>query len=484
MQLLAKRLPRAALYILGAIFATLLAIGLYFYWSGASVGLAGSGRSLVIEHVDSESRMQDLEASRRRNASSPPLTSADAARSAAPTMAKPAAESATAPNISANYWTEYRGPGRAGIYDQSPIRTDWPSGGPPELWRQQIGGGYASMVVADALVFTIEQRRDREVVAAYHVEDGRQVWEHAWKSRFQESMGGDGPRATPTWSDGKIYAQGANGDLVCLEASDGTVLWQRNILRDANAANLTWGMAAAPLVVDDIVIALPGGKGGKSVFAYDKLTGEVRWSNLDDKAGYVSPQVATLADQRQLLIVSGTRVVGAALEDGSELWSHPWKTSYDANCAQPLVVDGSHVFVSSGYGHGAALLQITRAGNSFSVEEVWSNLNMKNKFNPSVLVEDVVYGLDEGILAAIDVRSGERLWKKGRYRYGQLLYASGHLVVISEDGDLALIEATPEEYRELVRFESIPGKTWNVPAIADGLLFVRNQTEMVAYDLR
>lgn len=484
MLLLAQRLIRTALYVLVAIFAAALAGGLYLYWSGATIGLSGSGRGVVVEHVDSESRMEDLEADRRLDTVSLARTEGDASQAAAPVMARPAAASPPDASSTANYWTDYRGPGRAGIYDQSPIRTDWPSDGLPELWREQIGGGYASMVVADGLLFTIEQRRDREVVAAYGIEDGRQEWEHSWRSRFSESMGGDGPRATPTWSDGKIYAQGANGDLLCLAADTGDVLWQRNILRDANASNLTWGMAAAPLVVDDTVIALPGGRGGKSIFAYDRLTGDVLWSNLDDKAGYVSPQVATLAGRRQLLIVSGTRVLGASLDDGSELWGHPWKTSYDANCAQPLVVDANHVFVSSGYGHGATLLQISQADSGFSVEEVWFNRNMKNKFNPSVLVDGVVYGLDEGILAAVDVRTGERLWKNGRYRYGQLLYASGHLVIISEDGELALVEATPTEYRELVRFDSIPGKTWNVPAMADGLLFVRNQTELVAYDLR
>ena len=261
------------------------------------------------------------------------------------------------------------------------------------------------------------------------------------------------------------------------------LLWNRNILKDARTSNLTWGMAAAPLVVDDLLIALPGGR-GRSVIAYDKLTGEIRWSALDDKAGYVSPQVATLAGERQLVVVSGTRVLGASLEDGSLLWSRDWKTSYDANCAQPLIVDENHVFVSSGYGHGATLLEVSPANDELAVREVWFNRNMKNKFNPSVLVDGVVYGLDEGILAAIDVRTGERLWKQGRYRYGQLIYASGHLIIVSEEGDLALVRATPDEYSELARFEAIPGKTWNVPAMADGLLLVRNQTEMVAYDLR
>lgn len=477
-----SRVLRACLYGAAALVVAALCGTAYIRWSGASVGLSGSGRGIVIEHANSERRMQDLEESRKaqERAQAHPARQ-DLERSAVAAKPAPAVGQPAGPT---NYWTEYRGPGRAGIYGETPIRTDWPAEGPPVLWRQQIGGGYASMVVADSLVFTIEQRRGREVVAAYRVADGGQAWEHSWRARFSESMGGDGPRATPTWSDGRLYALGASGHLACLQASDGRVLWERNILADAGAGNLTWGMAGAPLVVDDLVVTLPGGRPGRSIIAYDKLSGDLRWSSLNDKAGYVSPQVAELAGRRQLLVVSGTRVLGASLDDGSLLWSHPWKTSYDANCAQPLVVDGEHVFVSSGYGHGAALLKITANGEAFSVEEVWFNRNMKNKFNPSVLASGVVYGLDEGILVALDVRTGERHWKQGRYRYGQLLHAAGHLIVVSEQGDLALVEATPEEYRELARFEAIPGKTWNVPAMADGILYVRNQTEMAAYDLR
>ncbi len=481
---LAKRILRALLYVLGASATVALAVAVYLLWTGATVGLGGSGRRLVIEHVDSESRLRRIEEARIREATSEAHPSRQDIAAAPATMARPAAKRGDAATAQENYWTEYRGPGRAGIYDQTKVNLAWPADGPPELWRQQVGGGYASMVVADSLVFTIEQRRGREVVAAYGLENGRQFWEHSWSSRFSESMGGDGPRATPTWADGRLYAQGANGHLVCLSAKDGKVLWQRNILEDARASNLTWGMSGAPLVVDDLVVVVAGGRNERSLIAYDRLTGEVRWSALDDKAGYASPQIASLAGRRQLLVMSGTRILGASVKDGSLFWSHGWKTSYDANCAQPLVVDANHVFVSSGYGHGAALLKITAEAGRFSVEELWFNRNMKNKFNSSVLVDDVVYGLDEGILAAVDVRTGERLWKRGRYRFGQLLYASGHLIVLSEDGDLALVEATPDEYRELVRFESIPGKTWNVPAMAAGVLLVRNQTDMVAYDLR
>ncbi len=480
---IARRILRTGLLALCAIVTLAIAGIAYIYWTGATVGLRGSGRGIVVEYVDTERRWRRIEEQQ-------PTATAAAAH---PTRqdfigtgatGKPEAETPGQPGTAGNYWTDYRGPRRDGSYTEMPLDLAWPPEGPPELWRRAIGGGYASMVVADGLVYTIEQRRDTETVAAYRIENGQQAWEYSWRSRFSESMGGDGPRATPTWSDGHLYALGANGRLICLAADSGELIWERNILDDADASNLTWGMAGAPLVVDDMVIVNAGGGNGRSVFAYDQATGEVRWSALDDKAGYVAPQVATLAGHRQLLLITGTRVLGASLVDGSELWSVDWETSYDANCAQPLVVDEEHVFVSSGYGHGATLLRISMSDAKFSVDEVWFNLNMKNKFNPSVLADGVVYGLDEGILAAVDVLTGERLWKQGRYRYGQLLHASGHLIVISEDGDLALVEARPDQYREIARFESIPGKTWNVPAIAGGILIVRNQTEMAAYDLR
>lgn len=481
-----SRLRRALLMILLAGFGAVAAVILGANALGFRITLSGSGLYPVFERPESEAHYRAIEADRARNAAAAPPASAPAVPPAE--AAKPAAEisAPAADNAAAqtNYWTEYRGPGRAGIYAQQPIDTDWPAEGPPELWRQKIGGGYASVVIADDRIYTIEQRRDKEVAAAYDFETGRQVWERAWTARFSESMGGDGPRATPTWHDGKIYALGAAGDLYCLDAGNGNVVWNRNILSDAGADNLTWGMAAAPLIVDDFVIALPGGRSGKSIIAYDRADGAIRWTAQDDKQGYTSPQEATLAGRRQLVIVSGMRIFGADVADGSLLWEHEWETDHDANCSQPLIVDGEHVFLSAGYGHGATLLKIEAEGERFSAREVWFSRSMKNKFNPSVLADGVVYGLDEGILAAVDVWTGERLWKGGRYRFGQLLYASGRLIVVSEQGDLALVEATPEAHREIVKFEALNGKTWNVPAMADGRLIVRNQTEMAAYDLR
>ena len=380
-------------------------------------------------------------------------------------------------------WTDYRGPNRDGVYTASAIRSDWPSGGLPEVWRQTVGGGYASVVVAGGKVFTIEQRRDQEVVAAYDFNTGRELWTNIWEAHFQESMGGPGPRATPTWHEDKIYALGGTGELRALEAASGKVIWRKNILSDNGASNLTWAMSGAPLVVDDKVIVLPGGTAGKSIVAYNKDTGETIWKSLNDRQAYTSPMLATVAGKRQIVLISATRLLAVDPADGSLLWDYPWKTSYDANCAQPLVVDGEHVFVSSGYGTGAALVKIVRDGDGFRAEEVWKNNTMKNKFNSSVLHNGIVYGLDEAILAAVDVRTGERKWKDGRYGFGQVLLAGDHLIVLTEKGEVALVKATPASYQEVARFSAISGKTWNTHAIAGGWLIVRNQTEMACYDL-
>jgi outer membrane protein assembly factor BamB len=378
-------------------------------------------------------------------------------------------------------WPEFRGTGRTGVYSGS-IRTDWGDRLEP-LWRQPVGGGYASFSVASGRAFTIEQRHGDEVVAAYDVRTGREIWTHSWPAFFQEVLGGDGPRATPTWSGGYLYALGAEGELRKLSAERGELIWRTNVLEDAGASNITWGMAASPLVADGMVVTLPGGRGA-SVVAYDAETGDVRFRALDDKAAYAAPMLATLGGRRQLLVLAASRVMGLDLEAGELLWSFPWETSNDINVAQPVVVDERHVFVSAGYGHGAALVELTSNGDGFDARAVWQNVNMKNKFASSVLHQGHLYGLDEAILACIDAKTGERKWKGGRYGYGQILLASDHIVVLTEGGDLALVRAIPDRFDEVARVSAIEGKTWNHPALADGILLVRNLREMAAFDLR
>src|ERR1039458_327636 len=200
-----------------------------------------------------------------------------------------------------------------------------------------------------------------------------------------------------------------------------------------------------------------------------------------DQAAYASPTLATVGGRRQMLVITAKRVVGLTVEDGRLLWEYPWATQQGINAAQPIAVAANRVYLSSAYGHGAAVLELTPLGGGFQTRVVWSNNRMNNKFNSAVLYEGYLYGLDDGILACVDVASGERKWKGGRYGYGQLLLASGHLVVLTEEGEIVLVRATPEKLQEVARFSALEGKTWNIPAISDGLLLVRNEVEMAAF---
>lgn len=434
-----------------------------------------------------EAQYDRVEQHRQQQAAQAAATTGEVPASASPVAqpsasASPGAEAAQPATPSRNYWTNFRGPRRDGKYDQA-VSTSWPANGLPMLWKQPIGIGFASFVIADGKAFTIEQRRSQEVVAAYDVATGRELWTQAWNAQYTESNG-DGPRSTPTWDQGRLYALGATGELRCLDANNGAVIWGKNILSENQASNLQWAQAASPLIVDDKVIVLPGGGGGKSVVAYNKMTGAPVWKALDDRQAYVSPMLVELGGRRQIVVVSSMRVVGLTPENGSLLWSYPWDTDMGINVSQPIVVDGNRFFISSGYGKGAALVELKPNGNTFTPTTIWENTNMKNKFNSSVLHNGYVYGLDEGILVCLDVKTGERKWKEGRFGYGQVILASGHLIVTQgETGEIALIKATPDKYTEVARFAALQGRTWNYPAIGDGRLLVRNSSEMAAYDI-
>jgi len=438
-----------------------------FLFFGLRMQVDGSGTKPLFYFGKQESRYEKLEASRAGQ------------RTLVAAVIEPAlvAPKPTAP-AAKPYWTGFRGPRRDGIYDEMPILTDWPRKGPPLMWRQPVGGGFASFSIAHNRAFTIEQRRHQEVVAAYDLRSGREVWTHGWDAEFEETMAGVGPRATPTWHAGRLYALGAAGEFRCLDATTGKLIWRRNILEDNQAVNLQWAMAASPLIVNEKVIVLPGGPGGKSVAAYHQITGEPIWRALDDKQAYTAPMLATLNGKRQIVVVSATRAVGLTAEDGALLWEFPWKNQPEVNVAQPLVVGENRLFLSAGYGSGAVLLEITGQGT----RPIWRSPRMKNKFSSSVLYDGHIYGLDEAILACLDAETGELKWKGGRYGYGQLLLASGRLIVIAESGEGGMLKATPEGHQELTRFPAVSGKgTWNAPAIAEGLLLVRNPTAMACF---
>ena len=492
--MLSKLLKGAGALLLAAIVA-----GGLLYLAGLRIILYGGGRphlefvSSADEHAAELAKHR--EAQRAAASVAPP---APEAPSAAPAAVPPIDSAATTPAVvskvsgtpadpkpaGSTYWTGFRGPERNGTYEQQALLTAWPPEGPKLLWKQPIGGGYASFAIARGRAFTIEQRGPQEVAAAYDVQTGRELWTNAWTATFAESMGGDGPRATPAWADGHVFALGGTGELRCLDEATGRVVWRTNILEDAGARNLPWGMAASPLVAGDTIVVLPGGSAGRSVVAYSRSSGKRVWSALDDQQSYSSPMLAEVAGVRQILVFSASRVLGITPGGGDVLWEYPWKTDYDVNAAQPVVVSGNRVFLSSGYGHGAVMLEVTRADAQWSVREVWRNIRMKNQFSTSLLHEGHIYGMDESIMACLDAATGDVKWKGGRYGYGQVVLGGGHLIVLTESGELALVRATPESHQERARIPAIEGKTWNHPALSDGILLVRNANEMAAFDLR
>ncbi len=381
-------------------------------------------------------------------------------------------------------WPSFRGPNHDGRSPETGLITSWPAEGPRQLFRAPIGAGWAGFAVAYGSLYTIEQRRETEAVTCYDALTGKEIWTFTYAAAFDENLGGDGPRATPAIADGRVYALGAIGDLHCLDAFKGTEIWKANILKDTNSQNLTYGTASSPIVLDGKVYLTSTGHGGESLVAYDLLTGKLALKAFPEGQGYTSLVPTTLADQRQLVNVSGDKANGLDIETGKVIWSFPWVMSGGPNCAQPVIVPPDRVFLSSGYGKGCALVQIKSVDGKLTAGQLWANNKMKNKFNSSILHERHIYGLDEGVLACIDLANGGQKWKAGKYGHGQLIYADGKVIVMGEKGRLALVNASPTKYEEISSVDALSSKTWNHLALAGGILYVRNDREMVAYSLK
>jgi outer membrane protein assembly factor BamB len=385
-----------------------------------------------------------------------------------------------------DFFFEYRGRLRDGVVEGPALTRDWAKQPPRLLWKHDCGGGYSGFVVTGNLAITLEQRDEDEVIAAYDTATGEERWIYPYHTAFAEALGGPGPRATPTIAGDLVYSLGAMGDLVCLQAADGKEKWSKKVL--AESENLPWGMSGSPLVVDNLVIVNPGVQKGapadRGLVAYDRETGKLVWSKGNAQAAYASPMLATLGDKRQVLIFDAGGLAGHDPATGDELWRFKWETHQGINAAQPLVLDGDRVFISSAYGHGGALLQVALADGKWSAKPLWESQSLRCKFSSPVFYKGYLYGLDEGLLVCVDPKDGKRRWKGNRYGHGEMLLAGDLLVILSESGDLAVADATPEEFRELDRMAALHGKTWNYPALAGGKLYVRNDREMACYDLR
>jgi outer membrane protein assembly factor BamB len=332
------------------------------------------------------------------------------------------------------------------------------------------------------VLYTQEQRGEEELVSCYRVSTGEPVWRHADPARFWESNGGAGPRGTPTLHDGRVYALGATGILNALDARDGRVLWSRNAAVDANVTVPDWGIASSPLVIGDVVVVALSGR--LAAFALD--TGDVRWLGPAGGSGYSSPHLVTVGDVPQILLLRGSRTIAISPADGSLLWEHVWLPG--AGIVQPALTADGDLLIATGDamgGLGIRRVRVVQTGEGWQAQEQWTSRGLKPYFNDYVIHKGHAYGFDGNILAAIDLADGARKWKGGRYGNGQviLLAEQDLLIVLSEDGELALVSATPDKFTEVARMAALQAKTWNHPVVVGGILLIRNGEEMAAYRL-
>lgn len=376
------------------------------------------------------------------------------------------------------YWPGFRGPHRDDIVTGVRIKTDWTASPPAALWHRPVGPGWSSFAVEGDRIYTQEQRGPDEIVACYKLTTGEPVWAHAVPARFWESNGGPGPRGTPTLANGRVYTFGATGIVNVLDAHDGAVVWSHNAAADTGMKTPQWGFASSPLVTGGQVIVATAGQ----LIAYDAATGARRWSGPAHGVSYSSPQLATLDGVPQVLLLSEAGLTSVALADGKVLWDYAWP-GYPI--LQPALTTDGDVLVSVTVDSGIRRLALAHASGGWTAEERWTSKGLKPYFNDFVTHDGHAYGFDGSILSCIDLKDGKRVWKGGRYGNGQLLLLADQdlLLVTSEEGELVLVGATPDQFKEVARAPGIEGKTWNHPVLAGDVLLVRNGEQMAAFRL-
>jgi outer membrane protein assembly factor BamB len=396
----------------------------------------------------------------------------------------------SAENAFAEDWPCWRGPRGDGISRETGILKDWPADGLKQLWEADLSGGFSSVVVADGRLITQTKEKNQEVVVCLDSATGKELWRYRYDCDYaahKSFTGGGmpasrtGPRSTPTVDGDRVYTVGATGILLCLEAKTGAKVWQQDLLKVADSDCPKHGYCCCPLVVGDRVYVHPGGAKGKSIAALDKKDGSIVWQALDDPIGEGSPVWLESGKTPQIAFFTGAGAVGVAPKDGKLLWRYPWKTQYDLNIATPIHADGK-VFISSNYGAGAALFRLT---DREEPETVWKEKTMQNHISTSVLYEGNLYGFSEARLRCVDFETGKIKWDKIGVGKGSLVVADGHLIVLSDHGELVLANATPEKFTEVSRCQVFDKEklTWTVPVLSGGRLFVRHENGLVALDL-
>ena len=401
------------------------------------------------------------------------------AQTTEPSAESPAPPVAAETTVAEAEWPGFRGPERNGIIHGVRIKSDWNASPPVELWRKSIGPAWSSFAVQGDKVFTQEQRGEEELVSCYNATNGEPVWVHRDPVRFWESNAGAGPRGTPTIHNGRVYAFGATGLVNSLNAADGSLLWSRDAQKDTGAKLPGWGFSSSPLVTDDVVVVAASGR----LIAYDIQTGEPRWKGPEGGTDYSSPQLMKLGGVQQVLFMNNPGAMGVVPASGKVLWKYSLPSG--TRIIQPAMTADGDVLVTDGDRKGMRRITVTNGNGQWNVKERWASIGLKPYFSDFVVHKGHAYGFDGANLSCIDLNNGERKWKGGKYGHGQMILLADQdlLLILSEKGELALVNATTDEFKEIAKRPAIEGKTWNHPVLVRDTLLVRNGEEMVAYRL-
>lgn len=386
-------------------------------------------------------------------------------------------------------WPSFNGPQRNNKSPETSLLPRWPPEGPRLAWMSRgLGTGYSSISVVKGVVYTMGNKGASEAVIALDAGTGEKIWSTPFCWAAQLSAG-EGPRSTPTVSEDAVYGLGGYGDLVCLDATSGAIRWQKNILQEFGGQNLAWGICESVLVDENRLICTPGGSTATLV-ALDRQTGAVVWKTLlpeKDRASYASSAIAEVGGIRQYVQVTASGTVGVRADTGEFLWRENSAANATANCSSPLVA-GNFVFSSSNYGTGGALVKLSASDSTVKAERVYHTHDLTSHHGDMVIVDGLLYGSsDPGILTCLELASGKVKWRSRSPGKGSITYADGRLYFRSEQGAVALVEATGAGYRELGRFDQpkrSSSSAWSHPVVAAGKLFLRDEDLLLCYDLK